>query len=99
MSDFKETWIEGFYRLAVDLARKYTQDPESVLSSIGFRSVNECLMETYNNLVGKNEIPKLEDLSEEHKKALWEQSKRYAKERFKRIVICKCLYLLDVLTK
>jgi hypothetical protein len=96
--DFKKTWIEGFNELAITLARKYKDNPESVLCAIGYKSVLGSLLETYNNLVGLNEIPRLEDLTEDHKRLLWDKSGQYADEQFKRIAICKCIYLLDILT-
>lgn len=77
----------------------YQENPEQVLSTLGFDSVLGSLHETYQCLVRENEIPKLEDLAKDQKEAFWIKSRQYGEEKEKRILICKALYLLDVLTK
>lgn len=99
MSDFKQTWIESFNKLAIELAGKYKEDPEPVLSCMKLRSQRDCLLETYNNLVGQKEITRLEDLSPAEKQKYWLMSKKYSDEQFQRILICKAIYLLDLLTE
>lgn len=99
MDDYRKSWINGFNELAIQLAQKYKDNPEEFLLSIGCKSILDCLLETYNNLVKENEISKLEDLAEDHKLALWDKSKQVSDEKTKRIMICKAIYLLDVLTQ
>lgn len=98
-SDFEKTWNQGFEELAVKIASRYKDDPEQEIENLKFKSIRDPLIERYNQLVKENEIPKLEDLAEDHKKSLWEKSKLLSDEMFKRIAICKAIYLLDVLTK
>jgi hypothetical protein len=98
-SDFKQSWIKSFKELAIDLAIKYKQDPESVLCSIKFKSVLDSLNETYQCLVAEKEIVRLEDSGEETKLKYWKLSKKYSNEQFQRIAISKAIYLLDKLTK
>lgn len=99
MSDFEESWKQGFLDYAAKLSRRYLANPDEVLAAIACKSVLESLMETYKLLISEGQIPKLEDLPEGHKAALWDKSKQYSDERFKRIAICKSIYMLDVLTK
>lgn len=99
MSDFEKTLSQGFMEYAVKIANRYKKDPEGEIKCLVFKSVLDPLIENYNRLVKENEIPKLEDLAEDHKLALWEKSKQVSGEKFKRILICKAIYLLDVLTK
>lgn len=100
MSDFKKAWSDGFSNLAIKIARRYgdKETKESVLSSLKFYSVSDCLLERYRQLVDENEIPKLEELPEDHKMRLWMLSAKYGEGKNERTNICKCIYLLDVLT-
>lgn len=99
MSDFKESFNQGLEDLAIKIAMRYRQDPERELRCLGFKSILDPLIETYNRLVKEGQIKKLEDLDEDYKRVLWIKSKQGSDEHFKRIVICRAIYLLDVLTK
>lgn len=99
MSDFKKTWNKGIEDLTIMIAKRYMQDPGAEIRSLEFKSVLDPLIERYNYLVKENEMPKLEDLAEDHKLMLWEKAKQISTEKTKCIMICKAIYLLDVLTK
>lgn len=98
-SDFINIWNDGFADYAIKIAGRYKEDPERELKSLGFKSILDPLLITYTRLVNEKEIPKLEDLNEDHKKALWLKSKQVSNEHFKRIAVCKAIYLLETLTR
>jgi hypothetical protein len=92
-------WNQSFLDYAEQIGRQYKVNPEKTLKEICFDSVLGCLLETYQCFVRQNEMLKLEDLAPDHKEALWIKSKQYSDDKEKRIMICKVIYLLDLLTK
>lgn len=98
MSDFNQTWIEGFVNYAKDIARIYKNNPEQILNCLGFDSVVGSLNETYQAYVKDGQMRSIENLDLNEKNRLWEQARKYSDSKVKCVMICKAIYLLDVLT-
>jgi hypothetical protein len=98
MSDFVKTWNESFINYAVEIAKIYKNNPDKILSCLGFDSVVGSLNETYQSLVKSKELQPIESLDLKTKNELWSKAKEYSDKKEKCVMICRVIYLLNQLT-
>jgi hypothetical protein len=101
-----DTFSDGFLKLAISYAEGYAHKPaltENLFASTN--SIPAVMVSAYNILVTRGEVERIEDLDEEIKVKLWEQSKLWLENagvpvtRTKREQLCKCIWLLNKITE
>lgn len=99
LSEFNKTWNESFMNYATEIGKVYKEHPENIINCLGFKSVLDCLNETYQVLVKEKEIDPIERLPSDKKNELWLKAKKIGTGKVQCISICKAIYLLDKITE
>jgi hypothetical protein len=92
-------WDQEFKNYSVQIGRKFIEDPENVKKSLAFKSNSGSLYQTYLSLIKNGELTPIEQLDDDRKRDLWEQAKEVSSDVQQCIVISKCIYLLEEITK
>lgn len=92
-------WKESFRNLAIDIAKKYIEDPAATLEDLKYPSVHGSLCETYRALVRENEILPIQKIAESEKQRIWNKAKQYSDREDICTNISISIYVLEILTK
>lgn len=97
--DVHKWWHEKFLEYAATIARLYKNDKEKVTNDLRFDSVLACLNESYQALIKDGSLPTLESLTLEKKTEIWDRAIKVAKDKKRRILISRAIYLLEKITE
>lgn len=95
MSFWEEQWTD----YAVQMARHFKVERENVFYSLSLTCVPNALNESYKVLVKVGTLPPIESLPKHEKRRYWNQSGSFQKDKEYRVLVSRCLYLLEQLTK
>jgi hypothetical protein len=99
MESVKKWWSESFMSYAAQIGSNYQKNPQEVISSLKYKSVLDCLNETYQVLVRENCLFPIERLDQKKKNELWLKAKEIGKRKDQCILISRVLYLLESITE
>lgn len=98
MESISNWWAENFLSYAAQIGTNYMKNPEEVLSSLKYKSVLDCLNESYQVLVKDESIYPIEKLDQREKERLWSKAKTIGTGKDQCVLIAKCIYLLERIT-